>query len=100
VKLKINGHVHAMKAYWRIRGTAPPILTCGTTWRWLVNFITWHLYPQYPFDRRLSGPQSQFGCFAARSQYLQHPAHSLDTIPTELSGLVCLPLKIQLRLYV
>jgi hypothetical protein len=46
----------------------PHFLDLGTSWRWVVNFTPWLLYPQgkspwYPLDRRLGGPQSQSGRF-------------------------------------
>jgi len=38
-------------------GIAPSILNLDTGWRW--NGL---LYPQYPLDRRLGGPQSWSWC--------------------------------------
>jgi hypothetical protein len=43
-------------------------LDLGTSWRWVVSFMPWPLYHLgkslwYPLDRRLSGPQSQYGWF-------------------------------------
>jgi hypothetical protein len=32
-----------------------------TSWRWVVSFMLLLLYPQYPLDRRLGGPQSLCG---------------------------------------
>jgi len=49
-----------MKAYWGME-VAPCILNFSTRWRWVVSFTTRPLYPQYPLDRRLGGPQSQSG---------------------------------------
>jgi hypothetical protein len=45
---------------------APHILYLGPRWRWVVSFTLRPLYlqgksPWYPLDRRLGGPQSQFG---------------------------------------
>jgi hypothetical protein len=42
----------------------PLFLDFGTSWRWLINFTPRPLYPwgkslQYPFDRRLVGPQNR-----------------------------------------
>lgn len=55
MKVKINVHVHAMEAYWRSTGTAPPILM------WHYMEVTGRLQtpvslppsknPQYPFNR-------------------------------------------------
>jgi hypothetical protein len=32
-----------------------------TSWRWVVSFTPLPLYPRYPLDRRLGGPQSRSG---------------------------------------
>jgi hypothetical protein len=55
-----------MKVYWGSGGIAPCILDLGTRWKRVVSFTTRPLYPQeksprYPFERRLSGPQSRCG---------------------------------------
>jgi hypothetical protein len=42
-------------------------LDLGTTWRWEVSFMPLPLYSQYPFDRRLHGPQSQSGLHGENS---------------------------------
>jgi hypothetical protein len=39
----------------------PRFLDLGTSWRWVVSFTPLPLYPRYPLDRRLGGPQSQSG---------------------------------------
>jgi hypothetical protein len=44
------------------------ILTFDTRRGWVVSFMpqvlyTWGNHPQYPLDRRLSGPQSTSGCY-------------------------------------
>jgi hypothetical protein len=54
---------HAMKAYWRSRGTVPCILDVGTRLRWMVSFMPRPFCPQgkspwYPLDRRLGVSQS------------------------------------------
>jgi hypothetical protein len=41
----------------------PHFLDLGTSWRWVVSFTPWPLYPQgkrprYPLDRRLGEPQN------------------------------------------
>jgi hypothetical protein len=43
----------------------PYFLDLGTSWRWVVSFAPWPLYPRgkrprYPLERRLGGPQSRF----------------------------------------
>jgi len=55
---------HAMKTYWGCGGIASRIRNLGTRWRWAVNFTPRPLYPQYPLDRKLGGPQSRSGCSA------------------------------------
>jgi hypothetical protein len=35
----------------------PNFLDLGTSWRWVVHFTPRPLYPRYPLDRRLGGPQ-------------------------------------------
>jgi Fe-S cluster biosynthesis and repair protein YggX len=42
------------------------VLDLGASWRWVVSFTPWPLYPQkkspcYPLDRRLGGLQSRSG---------------------------------------
>jgi hypothetical protein len=43
---------------WRCSST---ILDLGTRWRWVVSLTPRPLYPRYPLDRRLGGPQSRSG---------------------------------------
>jgi hypothetical protein len=55
---------HAMKAYWGVEVWIHACFDLGTRWRWVVGFRLRPLYsqgkrPWYPFDRRLSGPQSR-----------------------------------------
>jgi hypothetical protein len=53
---------HAMKTYWGSGGIAPCILNLGIIWRSVVSFIkNPPLYPRYPFDRRVDGPQIWYG---------------------------------------
>jgi hypothetical protein len=57
---------HVVKTYWRSGGIAPRIPNFATSWRWVVSFTPWPLYPQwknacYPLDRRLGGPQGRSG---------------------------------------
>jgi len=48
-----------MKTYvWGSGGTAARI-NLSTGWRWMVSFTPRSLYPPYPLDRRLEGPQSR-----------------------------------------
>jgi hypothetical protein len=42
-------------------GIAPRILDLGTRRRWVASFAPRPLYPRYPLDRRLGGPQSRSG---------------------------------------
>jgi hypothetical protein len=42
-------------------GIAPRVTNLGTRRR-VVSFTSRLLYPLYPFDRRLGGPQSRSGC--------------------------------------
>jgi hypothetical protein len=46
---------------WRREGTALRILNLGTIWKSVGSFTSLPLYPQYPLDRRLGGPQSRCG---------------------------------------
>jgi hypothetical protein len=39
----------------------PHFRDLGPSWRWVVSFTPRPLYPRYPLDRRLGGPQSQSG---------------------------------------
>jgi hypothetical protein len=42
------------------------ILDLGTRWRWVVSFMPQGNTPQYSFNRRLDGPQSQSGPFGVK----------------------------------
>jgi hypothetical protein len=46
---------------WKYSST---ILDRGTRWRWVVSLTPQPLYPRYPLDRRLGGPQSWPGRYA------------------------------------
>jgi hypothetical protein len=49
---------------WRCMGSGcidPHFPDLGTSWRWVVSFTPRPLYPLYPLDRRLGGPQNQSG---------------------------------------
>jgi hypothetical protein len=57
---------HTMKVYGGSGGIAERIFNLDTRWRRVVSLIRRPLYPrrkglQYPFDRKLGGPQSQSG---------------------------------------
>jgi len=41
--------------------TAPRILNLGIRCRWVVSFTSRPLYPRYPLDRKLDGPQRRSG---------------------------------------
>jgi hypothetical protein len=83
VKVRVNLSLcltkcHAMRTYWGSGGIAPCILDLGTRWRWEVSFTPWPLYPhgknpQYPFDRRLGGPQSKSGQSGEEKNYQPLP---------------------------
>jgi hypothetical protein len=62
-----------MKAYWGSEGIAPHILDLGTRWRWVVSFMPWPLYPQYPLDRRLGGLQNHSGHDGEEKNYQPLP---------------------------
>jgi hypothetical protein len=48
---------------WKYSST---FLDLGTRWRWVVSYTPLPLYPRYPLDRRLDGPQSPSGCCGER----------------------------------
>jgi hypothetical protein len=62
-----------------------------------LPLYSWGHSPQYSLHRRLGGPQSRSGCHGEEKnllplpgiepQFLCRPAHSVVTIPTELSRL-------------
>jgi hypothetical protein len=74
--------------------------TCGTKWRWVVNLTLRPLYSRekirrYPLDRRLGGPQSQYGrgsdekkpfFFSSgnRIPAIQHVAYSLYRLSNQI----------------
>jgi hypothetical protein len=43
-----------------------------TSWRWVVSFTPRSLYPRYPLDRKLGGPQSRCGD-VGEEKYSQAP---------------------------
>jgi len=66
VKLSLLTEHHAMKAYWWSGRITPRILDLGTSWRTVVSFTAWPLYPwgknpRYPLGTRLGGLQSRSG---------------------------------------
>jgi len=78
-------------------GIAALIFNLGTRWEGVTNFIPWPLYPQgknpqYPWNRKLGGPQSWSGPFGEEkiplhpswNQNTSHPAHNRDSIPSTL----------------
>jgi hypothetical protein len=77
---------------WGSGGIAPCILNPGIRLRWVASFVLQLFYPQYSFDGRLGGPQSQFelsgnekkSCWKSN---LGHPAHSIAIVLTELPWL-------------
>jgi len=50
-----------MKEYWGSGCMTPHILNLGTRWRRVVSFTPRPLFPRYPFDRTLRGPQNRPG---------------------------------------
>jgi hypothetical protein len=64
---------------WRPMGSRcidPHFLDLGSSWRWVVSFTPWPLYPRgksprYLLDRRLGGPQSRSGHGETRYSYVQ-----------------------------
>jgi hypothetical protein len=89
-----------MKTYLGNGGIAPRILDLGSRWRWVISFTPRPLHSQgkslrYPLHRSLGGPQSRSGSdgeeknsqppTGIETQELRCTAHSLVTIPTELS---------------
>jgi hypothetical protein len=75
--------VHTIKAYGGIRGIAPFILDLSITWRFVVQFTPWPLYPgnflRHQLSRRLSGPQRGFGRFWRRENLLSLPVFGPPT---------------------
>jgi len=64
IKVKISRRLtkyHAMQTYWGSGSIVPRILNFGTRWSWVVSFTTHPLYPQYPMDKRMGGPQNRSG---------------------------------------
>jgi hypothetical protein len=61
----INQALHHEGIWWS-RCIDPHFLDLGASWRWVVSFTSWPLYPrgkscQYPLDRRLGVAQSWSG---------------------------------------
>jgi hypothetical protein len=53
-------NVLALRAFRGSRGLTPSLINLSTRWRWVVNIMPQFACgkePQYPFSRRLSGPQ-------------------------------------------
>jgi hypothetical protein len=79
VKLSLSLTNYALRheGVWRSGCIHPRFLDLGTSWRWVVSFTPWSLYPRgksprYPLDRRLGGPQSRPG---------QYREETIFTIP-------------------
>jgi hypothetical protein len=71
-----------MKTYGGSGRIAPRNLNLGTRWRGVVSFTPPLLYPQrknrrYPLDKRLGGPQSQFGRGGGRKKWVSGKGHKL-----------------------
>jgi hypothetical protein len=83
--VKSNGeafYIHAMKAYGR--GRAPLVLNLGSSWRTVVNFTPWPLYPMkerwYPLNRMLGGSQIRSGRFGDEKNLLPVPGFEQQTV--------------------
>jgi hypothetical protein len=76
---------HAMIKYWGRWGIAQGILNLGLGWRWVVSIVPQPLFPHYPWDRKLSGPQSQgkHPIFVPAGNWTHHPAHIIVSILTD-----------------
>jgi hypothetical protein len=71
----------------------PHFLELGTSWRWVVNFTPWPLYPRgksprYPLSRWLGGPQSRSGRFG--EEKINDPTGTRTPIPLSSSPPVIL----------
>jgi hypothetical protein len=59
-------------------GKCPRVLHLSTSWRWVVGFTPWALYPQgksppYPLQRTQGGPQNRSGWRVKRRKILPLP---------------------------
>jgi len=64
--------------WWVEGGVSPLIFNVGFMWKWMVGFTLQPLYlwgtiPWCPRNRRLGGPQSQFGCHGVEKNLLPLP---------------------------
>lgn len=70
---------HCMLFWWWVEGgVSPLIFNVGFMWRWMVGFMLqplclWGTIPWCPWNRRLGGPQSLFGCHGAEKNLLPLP---------------------------
>jgi hypothetical protein len=69
---------------WGNEGRAARILDLGNRWRWVLSFTTRPLYPQencsqYPFDRKIGGPQSRSGLCEGGKML---PLTGFETLPS------------------
>lgn len=69
--------VHATKAYWGSRSTAPLIRDLGTRWKWVVSFTNrplyrWEVIPVLS-STRLVKPYIWSGCFGDENNLLPMP---------------------------
>jgi hypothetical protein len=67
---------------WGSRGTVPPFLTSA------VDGSEWVASPPYPFDRRLGGPQSQYGRYGIEKSLLPLPGIKLRPFSPQS---ICIP---------
>jgi hypothetical protein len=66
----------------------PRFLDLVTSWRWVVSFTPWPVYPRVkspwnPLDRGLGGPQSRFGQIG--EQKIRYPAGARTPAPPRCS---------------
>jgi hypothetical protein len=68
--LRTCAPVHAMKAYWGNKGTAPVIPNLDTSWMWVVNFTLRPVFlgkgKRYLLSKRLGGSQNESGRFVEK----------------------------------
>ena len=94
---------HCMLFWWWVEGgVSLLIFNIGFMWRWMVGSMLQPLYlwwtiPLCPWNGRLSGPQSQFGCHGVEKNLLPLPG----TEPLFLSCPTCsiAPLLLYILLY-
>jgi hypothetical protein len=82
---KGNGKVVLHEDVWRSGCIDPLFLDLGTSCRWVVSFTPRLLYPRYPLDRRLGGPQSQSRCRRCGEEKIFYPTGTWTLAPRSSS---------------